>query len=231
MSSLAPLTRSCPECRAALAAEATYCVCGYQFGTLTQESSSADLVVQAEVLYESHLRARLQRAVRAAKLAHLDLLRDPRSAVKTEQLREAEREVKLLEAKIDIQCLRIAEARAAATRTEPQTVTAASPDTETPNTFRATQTLKAEQTFELLRLEQAMEKRRSVQTTALFHATQADKAREIVNSTDAMQACPSCGGATTIGATRCGCGYVLSDSATAADFLTNEELAALRGAG
>jgi hypothetical protein len=228
MSSLSPLTKNCPQCRAILTAETVYCACGYRFESDTaEERPSSELVARAEALYELHLRARLQRGLRAARFAKVDVLRDPHSPVKTAQLQEAEKEIKLLKIQVTIQSKRADAARRRAESALAQTTPATA---EAAETFRAAQTIKAEQTFELLQLQRALERLRSTQANGIFEAVQAEKARAVAERTNAVQACPGCGNTVTAGTTRCDCGYVLSSTGTdaAAGFLTAEELAALR---
>jgi hypothetical protein len=231
MSSPSALTKHCPQCSAMLAEETTYCACGYRFNTEAQPESN--LVAQAEALYETHLRARLQRAVRTARLAKVDLLRDPRSPVKRTQLREMEKEVKALETQVMIQSARVADLRPAVTHPNVEAAPLrAKPisSVESPDTFRAAQTVKADKTFELFRLQQAVEKLRSSQATSAFHALQTEKADEVAKQTSTINACPSCGAAVNAGVVRCGCGYkLIADADAASDFLSAEEKAALRG--
>ncbi len=220
MSALSPLTKSCPRCQATVVAEIAFCACGHHFGVdAAVEKSSSDLVVQAEALYESHLRARLQRAVRATRFAKLDALRDPRDPRKTTQLREAEQEVKLLETQLVIQTARTADARNAA-------VSAPADPTQS---FRTVQTIKADETFELLKLKAAAE-RFSTEANGVFHTVQTEKTRTLAPLPSEPQRCPGCSSVVTLGMTRCGCGYVLTTASDKiSDFLSTEELAALRG--
>src|SRR5688572_12656517 len=113
--SLSTQTKACPQCRAEITPDVTQCRCGHRFAN-TETDVSHDLVTQAEVLYETHLRARLQRATRLTRVAKVDLLRDPTNMAKKAQLREMEKELVMLEKQIDLQGSRIADARATAQR-------------------------------------------------------------------------------------------------------------------
>jgi hypothetical protein len=63
----------------------------------------------------------------------------------------------------------------------------------------------------------------------VFQAFQAERARAAA-SADAFQSCPGCGAIVPNGIARCECGYrLLASNDTASDFLSAEELAALRG--
>lgn len=233
MLSASPLTKNCPRCRAILTAQTAHCACGYHFESdVTRERPSSDLVAQAEALYEMHLRARLRRAIRTARFAKIDVLRDPRNPLKTAQLRAAEKEVSLLETQVTIQSARAAEARAVTTARPAQSAFAPSiaVSVEAPESFHAAQTIKVEQASELLRLQLALEKLHSTQTTGVFTAVQADKAREVQQRAGAARTCSGCGNVVTAGTELCGCGYNLPATGTNAgsDFLTAEEFAALR---
>src|SRR5687767_4374267 len=105
------LTMECPRCHTSVEKTATQCSCGQVFAAIAE--NTVDLVTQAEILYETHLRARLQRAKRLARMAKVDLLRDPISAMKKTQLRELEKQVQALQEQINAQNDVIAHARAA----------------------------------------------------------------------------------------------------------------------
>jgi hypothetical protein len=195
------------------------------------EKPASNLVAQAEALYESHLRARWQRAARQARFAKMDVLRDPRNAAKLNQLHEAEREVRALETQLAIQVARVAEARAAAEQAPmPAMPDRTAIDADPPSTFRTAQSAKAEETFQEWRLRTAAEQLHARQTSAMFHAAQTEKAHEAIKKADANSShCPGCGTAVTPGTVRCDCGYVLLATESNSDFISAEELAALRG--
>lgn len=231
MSTSSALTKNCPHCRSVLAQEIEVCGCGHKFSDkMSADMPSSHLVAQAEALYESHLRARLQRATRTARFAKMDLLRDPRDPVKTNQLREAEKEMRLLETQLMIQSARVAEARANANNPPPTPAftPAAVMTTEAPEIFRAAQAIKAEETIEALQMQAATEQLRAAEATGVFKAVQAEKARTIAENADHARACPGCGTAVKAGTVRCACGYVLLGSSATPDFISAEELAALR---
>lgn len=226
MSQTSSATKDCPQCRALLAADAASCTCGHHFkATVSSGRPAGSLLAQAEELYETHLRARMQRAMRVVKLAKVDLLRDPGNPTMKIQLRDAEKEVKLLEAQLMVQIARVADAHAAERGYDEPASAAA--DTQAPETFRATQAVKAEQSFELINLELAAERLRANQSTGVFKAIQAEKARAAERH--ATQNCPGCGLPVAIGVARCDCGYRLHNAESVGDFLSADELAALRG--
>jgi hypothetical protein len=220
-------TKKCPQCQSLLVADAAACVCGYHFEAAPEaEFTSSDLVTQAELLYETHLRARHQRALRAVKLAKIDLLRDPGDAAKKKILLEAEKEARTIAVQTELQSARVADARAAASarRSEaPSTVV------EAPAVFRESQTIRSETAISMLRLAAATEARRAHQASAVFHAAQADRAEVAAATVATPDACPGCGAAVAVGAARCECGFQLLASNDPGDFLSAEELAALRG--
>src|SRR5688572_1267884 len=150
------LTTDCPRCHTALAPDAIQCQCGH---VVAADDAGVDLVTQAEILYETHLRARLQRAMRLTRVAKVDLLRDPTNMAKKAQLREMEKETLLLEKQLDLQSARIADARAAAQQSQGDMAVTAL------EAFRAAQSAKAEQSVELNRLQTALEESRTTQAT------------------------------------------------------------------
>jgi hypothetical protein len=105
-----PTDKTCPQCAARNAAEALSCGCGYLFSAAAAPDS-AGLVAQAEALYEYYLSTRLARAVKAAKAARMELLRDPQSAAKINALAQSEDEVRLLQAQLALQAARAAQAQ------------------------------------------------------------------------------------------------------------------------
>ncbi|GEM_PF-2587967 len=228
MPSAAPLTKNCPHCRAVLAAETHYCGCGHSFETAaTASQSSSDLVVQAEVLYETHLRARLRYSVRTLQLAKAERARDLRDAEKATRLRETEKEVKLFEMQLAVQSARVADARA---RSESRSTPAALANTEPPQAFRVIQTIKAEEKFELLRYQRVLNGTHATPAPSVFNAVQNDKARNIADPAMTTQSCPGCASAIAVGMTRCQCGFVLTGPGAepVSDFISADELAALR---
>lgn len=101
--------RACPQCAALNASGAERCGCGYRFATTA--AASGDLVAQAEALYEYYLSTRLARAVKAAKAARRELLRDPENPDRRNDLKQAEEEVRMLQAQLALQAARTAQAQ------------------------------------------------------------------------------------------------------------------------
>lgn len=216
------LTKDCPRCHVPLSIGTDQCTCGYLFVPATTPGVTLDLVTQAEVLYETHLRARLQRAMRLTRVAKVELLRDPTNVAKKAQLRQMEKEALLLEKQLDLQGTRIEEARAAAQRSSVELTAAAVEH------FRAAQGIKAEQSLESNRLQRALDERTLSQATGAFNATQADKARNVVEQRQGIQTCPNCNAAVKIGLVHCQCGYRLRSAQDDKEFLSTDELTALR---
>lgn len=166
--------------------------------------SNGGLVAQAESLFETYLAARLVRARRNVTNAKVTLLRDPRSRPKLDLLRRAEDEAEKLQAQLLEQARRLAYVR---------------------NGNVAPDAAPAEP---------------SEQATPGFRTIQAARAAEILQNTDPMQRqsrpddrhCPRCAATVSGEASVCGCGYQfvpLRLDVSAEPFLTQEELAALRG--
>jgi hypothetical protein len=191
------LTTECPRCHTSLKSTSTSCACGHQF------DDTIDLVTQAEVLYETHLRARLQRTKRLARVAKVDLLRDPISAAKKAQSRELESQVRSLQEKLDAQNDVIAQARAAVLENAQTVLTTIS----SIDALRANESVKAAQSMELNRLQAALNELSSAQPSQAFTETQTRKADHVAQKMEKAQACPKCGSPTTIAAVRCNCGF------------------------
>jgi len=172
------------------------------------EVGSPSLLAQAEALVETHLRARLQRARRELKLAKVDLLRDPSNAARKTHLREMEKQVRELETQVEVQVARVAEACAAAPPPSPPAA-AVTETPEAPEQFRATQAEKAEHGQDFVRLQLAAETPRASETTAMFSAAQAEKARTTAEPAAAEDQPPA--------------------PSAPSEFLSADELAALRG--
>lgn len=173
--------------------------------------SSSALVAQAETLFETYLAARLVRARRHLTFAKVALLRDPRNRAKLEELRRAETEAEQLQAQLIEQARKTAQARDRRSHGGEASAPTA-PDS----------TISAEATQD-------------------FRATQAVRAEEIYPSSDASQFgrrsrpddrdCPNCGSQVPGEETACSCGYQFTagPDLAAESFLTDEELAVLRG--
>lgn len=220
MSPSAP-TKDCPQCLSALPLKNTQCHCGHLFAVT--DDIDMTLATQAEVLYETHLRARLQRATRLTRAAKVDLLRDPTNVAKKARLREMENELLLLENQIDLQGSRIADARAATLRSLGDNgVTAL-------DAFRAAQHTKAERSIELNRLQAALDESCATQVTGAFSAAQAKRAYDVVQETPGPQACPNCNAAMNSGTIGCTCGYQCGGSQDDKELTNAAELSVLRG--
>ena len=167
------------------------------------EARPTSLMAQAEALVETHLRGRLQRARRELKLAKVDLLRDPSNSERKIFLREIEKQVRDLETQVEVQVARVAEACAVAPPSQPAAVTPAAPES-----FRASQAVKAEQGLDFVRLQLATETPRASETTAMFSVAQGEKARTAAEPATEAEAPPA--------------------PEAPSEFLSADELAALR---
>jgi hypothetical protein len=158
----------CPQCDTRNALDSVQCRCGYLFaGHSTESSGSSDLVAQAEALYEYYLSTRLSRAVKAAKAAQSEALRDSESAVKAANLKRAEEEVRLLQAQLALQAARTTQARL-----EPQRSGSATPSTA----FTEHQATRAEGIAEGARDETAAANSALGTSTAAFALAQSRRA-------------------------------------------------------
>lgn len=195
------LTLDCPSCHTSLQSNSTQCQCGHRFTNVADDT--IDLVTQAEILYETHLRARLTRAKRLVRVAKVDLLRDPISASKKIQLRELEKQVHALQQKLDAQNDVITHAREAVLANA-QTVVDAMTAIES---LRATQNAKATQSMELNRLQTALHELSPTQPSEAFTAAQTRKADNVAQKMEKTQTCPKCDAPIISAAIRCQCGY------------------------
>lgn len=172
--------------------------------------SSGALVAQAESLFETYLAARLVRARRNLTFAKVALLRDPRNRAKLEDLRRAETEAERLQAQLVEQARKAAQARNGHDRANGES---REPGPETPISAEATED---------------------------FRTVQAVRAEEIYASSDVSlgrrsrqddRDCPSCGRRVPGNEAACSCGhrFIAEADIAAEPFLTDEELAALRG--
>ena len=123
--------RPCPQCAALNASDAVRCDCGYVFATTTP--ASGHLVAQAEALYEYYLSTRLARAVKAVKAARRELLRDPENPERANDLKQAEEEVRLLQAQLALQAVRAAQAQRGAAVPDPARVPTSAVGTQEPS--------------------------------------------------------------------------------------------------
>jgi hypothetical protein len=169
--------------------------------------SSSTLVTQAESLFESYLAARLVRARRTLTTAKVALLRDPRNQAKRDALRAAELETHRLHSQLLDQKRKSAETRERTARSAgPNTAVASR---EATDDFRLAQAVKAETAY------------RSGETPDGSPRSRPDD-----------RDCPGCGERLPGDALVCACGYRFASTEKgpiAEPFLTEEEVAALRG--
>lgn len=193
----------CPICNTVPNPETGRCRCRQPTDSHmpTPSLSSSALVAQAESLFESYLAARLVRARRTLTVAKVALLRDPRDRAKLEALRAAELETQKLHSQLLEQIRRAAQMRERAA-TEGEMPAASADATEE---FRTAQAARAE---------------------ALCQP-QEDESLRRLHPDD--RECPSCGKRLSGDTTVCECGYEFPRDIVAEPFLTDEEVAALRG--
>jgi hypothetical protein len=214
-------TKKCPQCASLLAAETAACACGHLFtASADAPTSSSDLVTKAEELYESHLRSRLQQALRALKFAKVDALRAPSDSVKLARMRQAERDVRDLETQLAVQAARVAAARSAP---KPPDIGSANADS-----FREAQAAKAREVVEFTRVQEAAKRGETAHGNARFSTDQLEKAEQILKARPSIIHCAGCGLALPEGATICECGFNQEAANAASDFLSAEEKAALK---
>ncbi|MBI3897070.1 MAG: hypothetical protein HY308_02105 [Gammaproteobacteria bacterium] len=170
---------------------------------MVPSSSSPTLIAQAESVFESYLAARLVRARRELTSAKVALLRDSHDRGKREALRRAEMEVEQLQSQLVAQSRKTAQARA---RVAPPAL----PPIETSSPSVTPAVVPVLVTVMPLPISP---------TVASTRGTQPDDRQ-----------CPRCNRRVR-GSTSCSCGYEFQRDAThlPAQFLSEEELLALRG--
>jgi hypothetical protein len=216
--------RTCPSCRSKVPASLARCSCGAVLD-VDGSSSGEGLVTQAEVLYESYLNARMQRAIKTLQSTRLALVRDPTHAKLIEQMREVMREIETLRAQIVAQSSRTEEARRkdAEDKKEPA-VHGPAQQSVPDDAFRAAQVLRAEQAFRAASEAKRSETPHVPAADSAFNAAQAAIAQRIA----AADLCPVCRAEMGPDGRCRACGYARRPAATDQDFLTKEEIAALK---
>lgn len=199
-------SRPCPTCKAVPDTETGRCRCSEPPGDrapATTDSAPGPLLTRAESLFESYLAARLVRARRTLTTAKVALLRDPRNRAKLEALRTAERETHRLHEQLLEQRRKVARAQTGTS------AAAASGDTEPTEDFRLLQAAKAEAVYQ--------------------SATASERqGRSLPDDRE----CPKCGERLPGEVMTCACGHRFTpgeDDVVAEPFLTDDEIAALRG--
>ncbi|KPK68037.1 MAG: hypothetical protein AMJ84_11840 [Acidithiobacillales bacterium SM23_46] len=212
----------CSRCSAALVPGQDICSCG-QVITARDTPDNA-LLVQAETLYESYLQTRVRSAERALQAARIQLARRPTSASLSARVYECTRELKTAEAKLVDQRLRTDAVR----RDSSETV---APSAGPSEAFRSTQSVKADIALARLQVERLRDIVAAGEPSAQFEAKAAAHAERILkNRQRDTSPCPACGLPLPHDATHCGCGFAVSRAAreTSSEFLSTEEIAALR---
>lgn len=193
--------------------------------------SSQGIVAQAEELYENYLNARLQRSVRALQAIKMSLARDVANASLIGQMREATREIETLRNQIAAQAGRTEEARRRAFEAAKDAgAVSAGAVSETPDAvFRESQAAAAAAVMEARAREAAEAAAQTPVPDALFNAAQAERAKQALEAAgkDARR-CPKCRATMTPNGSCLACGYSVPAAPGAVDFISKEEIAALR---
>jgi hypothetical protein len=169
--------RNCPQCGALNASDAVRCACGFLFAAAIPDGGG--LVAQAEALYEYYLSTRLARAVKATKTARMELLRDPENPARANALKQAEDEVRMLQAQLALQAVRAAQAQRGATAADPATAPSTAAGTPAPTpAFSELQAARAVAITEGARPNEAMHSLGDTSTTE-FAVTQNPRAERV----------------------------------------------------
>jgi hypothetical protein len=169
--------RTCPQCGALNAPDTVRCGCGYLCAAATP--AGGDLVAQAEALYEYYLSTRLARAVKVAKVARMDLVRDPENPARANALKQAEDEVFVLQAQLASQAARAAQAQRGATPPDSATPAPSAAGTPAPSTaFSERQAARADAISDGARPHEATQSV-GVASTAEFALAQNQRAERV----------------------------------------------------
>ena len=201
----------CAVCHTAPDPVTGVCLCPRE-AAMPANSTAGPLVAQAESLFETYLAARLVRARRNLSVAKVALLRDPRSRAKLEDFRRAESEAERLQAQLVEQARKSVQAREGSARTDGHgSALGAHRDNvsaEATVDFRAVQAIRAEEAY----------------PSDIGHGGRRSRPDD--------RDCPSCGNRVSGDLSACTCGHEFTASSAgvpAEPFLTDDELAALRG--
>lgn len=149
-----PTDKICPTCGTRVPVTKERCLCGATLAPAAEPPpSSAEVLVQAEILYENYLSTRLQQARKMLDLTRLDQGRDPYNSALRERVSETRRVIAQLEVQLSAQTQKVREAKHAAHEaTKPAAAPAHGAESpagpisaQAPDTFRAIQTQRAEQ--------------------------------------------------------------------------------------
>lgn len=214
----------CPECRARLAAETTRCACGYVAASAPgAEGGVENLVIKAERLYENYLSARVMRARKAVIDMRARRLQNVRDEALLHQLRTAEKELRALEMQLIAQNAKADEAKAGADAITEPLATPPTADENHASAVKPTMRFRANQATRAA----AVPKRKSDDS---FTAAQAKRARLALQGSDpSLKVCPECEATLSPSAPQCICGYNFRLARRQPDFLSDEEIRALRG--
>lgn len=181
-------TRICPQCQARVPIDQAQCACGHAWLAHGHDDDrgSGALLVQAEVLYESFLTARVRRAQKMLETAKLDLRRNPANKRLSAQIKETRREIEALQVQLEQQTARTAETRkqVEAAKREPlpptphTPVPAVAPKVGSGQDFRTAQSAKALEAVQSTAIKRLLEAYRSKNPEAIFKAAQALRAEQ-----------------------------------------------------
>lgn len=102
----------CPSCMITLSLDNKQCPCGHAFDTNNageSTPSSEEIRLNAEELYENYLAARVEQAVKSAKVAQADFARDPGNPKKSKHITRAIDEAREARTNLAAQKQRVAE--------------------------------------------------------------------------------------------------------------------------
>ncbi len=196
--------KTCPECAAAVPADAERCECGYCFEPVHADAvrSAEEQAAQAEGLFEDYLAARVEQAIEVMQAAQSELAKSPGDFDKALEVMHRLQEVRAARAALEAQAAKTIEARKA--------VEAAKNSLEqTASHAKASETSVVQ----------------SSGPSEEFKALQAAKAAKTMGTKQVTETeeCPACHTAFPLGVTRCACGYIFDDRVARDDADTSSE--------
>lgn len=196
--------KTCPECAAAVPADADRCECGYCFEPVHADAvrSAEEQAAQDEGLFEDYLAARVEQAIEVMQAAQSELAKSPGNFEKALEVMRRLQEVRAARAALEAQAAKTVETRKAAEAVK--------------NSLKQT-TLHAE-AHETSAVQ-------SSESSEEFKALQAAKAAKAMGTKQITETeeCPACHTTFPLGVTRCACGYIFDDRAVRDDADTSSE--------
>ncbi len=195
--------KTCPECAAAVPADAKQCECGYCFEPAHANAgwSSEEQAAQDERLFEDYLAARVEQAIEMMQAAQSELAKSPGNFDKALEVMRRLQEVRAARAALEAQAGKTLEARKAVESVRSTLETASRAEAHEASVAQSPEPGEAFKTLQAAKAAKVMETKQAVET----------------------EECPVCHTAFPVGVTRCACGYIFDDHAAKDDAATSSK--------